>query len=249
MVRHYDTAQWSPYSTNSKFLVEVACPVGCSSGLPKELIREQGFWCRADLPVCITQRESTSPSPPSLPLKQERWRERVEAGLTEGAGGGLRSVDAHLQEVILNVAVESAAQPHRVVLPQFICLQVKAKLLPAVLQTQAECRPHLEEHGWQLLDVEDVCKRCVTTVKLSGFFYVHLLKSLNCSHWSPSLLRLLHFTATCWSLDCEQERFINSLCIFMTLNNLDDENTTLSKERAGRRQVSNTGRIIYGIYM
>lgn len=80
-------------------------------------------------------------------------------GVNGGRGRGQRSGGTHLQEVILNVAVEGAAQAHCVILPQLLSLQVEAKLLPAVLQTQAECRLHLEEHGRQLLDVEDVCGR------------------------------------------------------------------------------------------
>lgn len=67
--------------------------------------------------------------------------------VNRGRGRGQRSAGAHLQEVILNVAVEGATQAHRVVLPELIGLQVEAKLHPAVLQTEAERRPHLEEHG------------------------------------------------------------------------------------------------------
>lgn len=57
----------------------------------------------------------------------------------------------------MNVAVESAAQPHRVVFPRLVGPQVETEFGPGVLQMQAERRPHLEEHGRQLLDVEDVC--------------------------------------------------------------------------------------------
>lgn len=80
-----------------------------------------------------------------------------KGGVTIGSGRGQRSANTHLQEVILDVAVEGAAQPHRVVLPHLVGLQVETKLLPAVLQTQPKRRLHLEEHGWQLLDVEGVC--------------------------------------------------------------------------------------------
>lgn len=59
----------------------------------------------------------------------------------------------------MDVAVEGATQAHRVVLPLLVGLQVEAELLPAVLQAQAERRLHLEEHGRQLLDVEDVWER------------------------------------------------------------------------------------------
>lgn len=96
-------------------------------------------------------------SPPIAPLKLKSlsaggWR----GGLVITHQRSQVSV-AHLQEVILNVAVEGSAQPHRVVLPPLVRLQVEAELRPAVLQLQAERRPHLEEHGGQLLDVEDIC--------------------------------------------------------------------------------------------
>lgn len=152
IVSHYDTVQWSPYSTNSKFLVEVACPVGRSSGPPKRADQKAGL-LMLSRPTSVyyrerkCERESTSPSLPSLPLKQEYalsfyyWR----MGQKE-CGRGQRSASTHLQEVILNVAIEGAAQPHSVILPRLIRLQVEAKVFPTVLKTQAKRRPHLEEH-------------------------------------------------------------------------------------------------------
>lgn len=160
MVGHYDTVQWSPYFTNSKILVEVACPVGRSSGRPKltdqraRLLmpshptsvhyRERGRALHHHLHLCLWNRSM-------LFLFILKW------GVKIGRGRSQRSTGTHLQEVILNVAVEGATQPHRVVLPQLVGLKVQTKLLPAVLQAQTERRLHLEEHGWQLLDVEDVC--------------------------------------------------------------------------------------------
>jgi len=110
--------------------------------------------------VCITERERALHHL-SLPLKQEHSPSLPleRGGVKAGRGRGQRLAGTHLQEVILNVAVEGAAQPHRVVLPQLVGLQVEAELRPAVLQTQAERRPHLDKHGRQLLDVEDVCGR------------------------------------------------------------------------------------------
>lgn len=107
-------------------------------------------------PVCITEggREGTSPSPPSL-LKQNLSLNGGVEGLGERSEVRGRP---HSQKVVLNVAVEGAAQPRGVVLPRRVGLQVDAELGPAVLQTQAEGRPHLQEHGRQLLDVEEVCR-------------------------------------------------------------------------------------------
>jgi len=95
------------------------------------------------------ERESTSPSPPS-PLA-----ETGALSLRRGSGVGGRP---HLQEVVLDVAVEGAAQARRAVPPQLVGLQVETELPPAVLQAQAKRRLHLEERGRQLLDVEDVCR-------------------------------------------------------------------------------------------
>ena len=47
----------------------------------------------------------------------------------------------------MDVAIEGAAEADRVVLPVLVGLKVEAKLCPAVLQTQAESRLHLQEHG------------------------------------------------------------------------------------------------------
>lgn len=57
----------------------------------------------------------------------------------------------------MDVAIEGAAQANRVVLPVLIGLKVEAEICPAVLQTQTERRLHLQEHGRQLLDVDQVC--------------------------------------------------------------------------------------------
>lgn len=70
----------------------------------------------------------------------------IGGGVNQERKRDQRSASTHLQEVVLNVAIEGAAQPHCIILPQLIRLQVKAKLLPAVLQTQAERRPHLDKH-------------------------------------------------------------------------------------------------------
>lgn len=67
-------------------------------------------------------------------------------------------VASHLQEVVLYVAVEGAAQANHVVLPPPLSLQVQAELRPAVLQPQAKGRRHLQEHRRQLLDEELVCR-------------------------------------------------------------------------------------------
>lgn len=57
----------------------------------------------------------------------------------------------------MDVAIEGAAEADRVVLPVLVGPKVEAKLCPAVPQTQAKGRLHLQEHGRQLLDVEQVC--------------------------------------------------------------------------------------------
>ena len=73
--------------------------------------------------------------------------------------GGLEIGRTHLQKVVLNVAIESATQADRVLLPQLVHLQVEAELAPAVLKSQPGGRSHLQEHGGQLLDVEHVWGR------------------------------------------------------------------------------------------
>ena len=63
----------------------------------------------------------------------------------------------HLQEVILSVAVEGAAQAQAVVLPGGVQAQVEAELSPAVVELQAQGGADLQEHGGQLLDLEQLC--------------------------------------------------------------------------------------------
>lgn len=104
--------------------------------------------------MCITERERALHH--HFPLKHEY---ALSSNHWEGHGRVQRWAQTHLQEVILNVAIEGAAQAQSVVFPQLAGLQVEAKLCPAVLQTQAEHRLHLKEHGRQLLDVEEVCGR------------------------------------------------------------------------------------------
>lgn len=109
--------------------------------------------------MCITQAEcergSTSAS--SAAETGSCSLLKIE-GVTGGHGSGQRSAGTHLQEVILNVAVEGAAQAQCVILPQLVSLQVEPELSPTVLQTKAKRRLHLEEHGRQLLDVEHICE-------------------------------------------------------------------------------------------
>lgn len=146
-----------PLTVNS--LLKWRVQLGTHLARIKEAIREQGFWCGAASAVCITQAECERGSTPASSAAETGACSLLKVeGVTRGRGRGQRSAGTHLQEVILNVAVEGAAQAHCVILPQLVSLQVEPELGPAVLQTKAKRRLHLEEHGRQLLDVEHICK-------------------------------------------------------------------------------------------
>lgn len=82
---------------------------------------------------------------------------------------------SHLQEVVLYVAIEGAAQADQVVLPAPLSLQVQAELRPAVLQLQAKGRRHLQEHRRELLDMELVCK-WVQTLDFVVYMSINMFK-------------------------------------------------------------------------
>lgn len=120
-----------PLTVNS--LLERRVQLGAHLARQKEVIRRRGLL----MPVSITDREHF----PITPLQNRLY------SLFSSANRQSWGQRSHLQEVILDVAVEGATQAHRVVLPQLVGLQVEAELGPAILQAQAERRLHLEEHG------------------------------------------------------------------------------------------------------
>lgn len=108
--------------------------------------------------MCITQRQREGEHfAASSPLKLECAHSFNHCCVGEVSGQPHTHTHTHLQEIILDVAIEGAAEADRVVLPALVGLKVEAKLGPAVLQTQAQGRLHLQEHGGQLLDVDQVC--------------------------------------------------------------------------------------------
>lgn len=62
----------------------------------------------------------------------------------------------HVQEVILRVAVEGAAEAHGVLHPSLVHLQVEPKAFSIVEHPHAHVGPHPQEHGGQPPDLKGV---------------------------------------------------------------------------------------------
>lgn len=62
----------------------------------------------------------------------------------------------HVQEVILRVAVEGAAESHGVLHPSLVHLQVQPQPFPVVEHSHAHVGPHPQEHRGQPADLKGI---------------------------------------------------------------------------------------------